>query len=185
MPAPRLTVDEYLRTPETMLPQELVWGMVRDAPAPAPGHQWAVGRCFIVLTEHVQRHAAGRVWVSPIDVVLDRERDLVVQPDLIVVAEARIGIVTDRVWGPPDLVIEVLSPRPRIGTLEERIGWFAQYGVRECWLVHQDARTVEVVEFSSGIVAERRAYLSQQRLRSSVLPAFSATPAAIFGHWAG
>ena len=88
------------------------------------------------------------IWLSPIDVVLDRDSHLVVQPDLIVVAEARVGIVTDRVWGPPDLVIEVLSPAPRIGTLDERIAWFAQYGVRECWLVHQDARTVEVLEFS-------------------------------------
>jgi len=78
-------------------------------------------------------------------------------------------------------VIEVLSPRPRIGTLDERIAWFAQYGVRECWLVHQDARTVEVLEFSSGAVADRRVCQSQERLRSTVLPAFSATPATIFG----
>lgn len=81
------------------------------------------------------------MWSSPIDVVLDRDRHLIVQPDVIVAAEARVGIVTDRVWGPPDLVLEVLSPRPRIGTLQERIDWFSRYGVRECWLVHQDART--------------------------------------------
>ena len=95
--------------------------------------------------------------MSPIDVVLDRDRRLVVQPDLIVVAEERLSMVTDRVWGPPDLVVEVLSPWPRIGTLDERIGWFAQYGVRECWLVHQDTRTVEVLEFSAGTIADRRA----------------------------
>ena len=182
MPAPSLTLDEYLRTPETVLPQELVWGMVRDAPAPAPGHQWTVGRFFIALTHYVQRHRAGRVWVSPIDVVLDRDRRLVVQPDLIVVAEERLSMVTDRVWGPPDLVVEVLSPWPRIGTLDERVRWFAQYGVRECWLVHQGVRTVEILEFSSAAIADRRVCLSHEPLRSSVLPAFSATPATIFGH---
>ena len=181
MPGPPLTTDEYFLTPETMLPQELVWGIVRDAVAPTPGHQWVVGRFFIALTGHVERHRDARVWMSPIDVVLDRDRHLVVQPDVIVITEARVGIVTDRVWGPPDLVIEVLSPRPRIGTLQERIAWFAQYGVRECWLVHQDARTVEVLEFSSGTVADRRVFLSQEPLRSGVLPAFSTTPAAIFG----
>jgi Uma2 family endonuclease len=182
MPGPPMTIDQYFLTPETMLPQELVWGMVRDAPAPAPGHQWVVGQFYVALREHVRRHSWGRVWVSPIDVVLDRHRHLVVQPDVILVAEAHAGIVTDRVWGPPDLVIEVLSPRPRIGTLEERIAWFAQYGVRECWLVQQDERTVEVLEFSSGMVVDRRLCLSDEPLRSSVLPAFSATPAAIFGH---
>jgi Uma2 family endonuclease len=176
-----MTTDQYLKTPETVLPQELVWGIVRDAPAPAPGHQWAAGRFFIALTDHVERHHAGRVWMSPIDVVLDRDRHLVVQPDVIVVAEARVGIVTDRVWGPPDLVLEVLSPRPRIGTLNERIAWFAQYGVRECWLVHQDARTVDVLEFESATVARRRLFPPDESIRSAVLPAFHASPVAIFG----
>jgi Uma2 family endonuclease len=176
-----MTTDEYLRTPETMLPQELVWGLVRDAAAPTPGHQWVVGHFYVALRDHVERHSSGRVWLSPIDVVLDRARHLVVQPDLIVVTAARTGIVTDRVWGPPDLVIEVLSPRPRIGTLQERIDWFSRYGVRECWLVHQDARIVEVLEFSSGAVADRRVFLTQEHIRSSVLPAFSATPGSIVG----
>jgi len=181
MPGPPLTTDEYFRTPETMLPQELVWGIVRDAPAPTPGHQSAVGGLFFALTDHVRKHGAGQVWASPIDVVLDRDRHLVVQPDLILVSPSRIGIVTDRVWGAPDLVIEVLSPRPRIGTLDERIAWFAQYGVRECWLVHQDRRTLEILEFSSGMVVDRRMCLRDERLRSNVLPGFSPTPAAIFG----
>jgi Uma2 family endonuclease len=180
MPAPPLTTDEYFLTPETMLPQELVWGFVRDAAAPTPGHQWVVGLFYVALTDHVERHSSGRVWLSPIDVVLDRARHLVVQPDLIVVSNSRAGIVTDRVWGPPDLVIEVLSPRPRIGTLQERLDWFSQYGVRECWLVQQDARTVEVLEFSSGTVADRRVFAAREHIRSSVLPAFNATPGSIF-----
>jgi len=177
-----MTTDEYLRMPETMLPQELVWGVVRDAPAPAPEHQWVVGRLFMALTEHVLQHHAGRVWLSPIDVVLDRESHLVVQPDAIVVSEARAGIVTDRVWGPPDLVIEILSPRPRIGKLDERIAWFARYGVCECWLVHQDVQEIEVLEFAAASVARRRIFLPEENVRSTVLPGFPASPAAIFGH---
>jgi Uma2 family endonuclease len=182
MPAPWMTTDEYLRMRETMRPQELVWGVVRDAPAPAPGHQWVVGQFFVALREHVRQHARGRAWLSPIDVVLDRESHLVVQPEVIVVSEARAGIVTDRVWGAPDLVIEVLSPRPRIGTLAERIGWFAQYGVRECWLVHQEAQEVEILEFAAASVARRRVCLSEENIRSGVLPEFQASPATILGH---
>ena len=51
MPAPRMTTDEYLRTPETLLPEELVYGFVRNAHAPTPGHQWALGRLFIALSD--------------------------------------------------------------------------------------------------------------------------------------
>src|SRR5687768_16757839 len=92
---------------------------------------------FLALSEHLRLHRARNVWLSPIDVVLDAERHLVVQPDLIVVCNDRLRMVSDRVRGAPDLVIEVMSPRPRIGTVDERLAWFAQYGVRECWLVHQ------------------------------------------------
>jgi Uma2 family endonuclease len=181
MPAPRLTTDEYLRTPETVLPQELVWGLVREAAAaPTPGHQEAVGRFFLALDEHLRRTRFGRVWVAPIDVVLDRANHLVLQPDLIVVAESRLGIVTDRVWGPPDLVIEIVSPRPRLGRLDERIAWFAQYGIRECWVVHLLVEEVEVLELAAGGVSQRRSFRDQERIYSSVLPDFTRTAASIF-----
>lgn len=176
MPAPRLTTDEYLRTPETRLPQELVYGVVRDAAAPAPGHQWAVGDVYRCLWAHLERTHAGRVWMSPIDVILDRDRALVVQPDVIVILNARLYLVTDRVWGAPDLVVEVLSPQPRIGRLDERLAWFAQYGVRECWLVHQVVRQIEILSFAAGTLTARRMVPSQEPVSSAVLPDLDVTP---------
>jgi Uma2 family endonuclease len=181
MPAPRVTTDEYLRGPETLLPQELVYGFVRDAPAPTPGHQSAVGRFFVALILHVEGRHLGRVWLSPIDVVLDRERDLVVQPDLIVVSNERLRIVTDRVWGAPDIVVEVLSPRPRIGHLEERLRWFAQYGVRECWLLHLIPSQLEIVAFRDGRVSSRRSLAASVPISSGVLPEFTESLATVLG----
>jgi Uma2 family endonuclease len=168
-----MTTDEYLKLPETMVPEELVYGVVRDAASPTPGHQWVLGELFAALRTHVDDHRLGRVWPAPLDVVLDRERHLVVQPDLVFVSMERLGIVTDRVWGAPDLVVEILSPRPRIGTLEERIGWFARYGVGECWLVHQFVREVEVLEFAGGAVATRNMFAADAPIRSKVLPQFT------------
>lgn len=52
----------------------------------------------------------------------------------------------DRIRGAPDLVIEVVSPHPRIGPLDERLGWFAEYGVGECWLLHQPERRLKVLQ---------------------------------------
>jgi Uma2 family endonuclease len=181
MPAPRITTDEYLRMPETLLPQELVYGLVRDAPAPTPGHQWVAGRFFITLMAHVDHFGLGGVWMSPIDVVLDRGGHLVVQPDVIMISTPRLAIVSNRIWGAPDLVIEVLSPRPRIGTLDERLGWFAGHGVRECWLVHQAVCEVEVLEFGAGTVKSRRLCTTEERIQSTVLPGFDASPSSIFG----
>ena len=181
MPAPRLTTDEYLRTPETVLPQELVYGFVREAAAPTPRHQWAVGELFTALRAYMAERRTGRVWTSPIDVVLDRGRGLVVQPDLVVVLNERLHNVTDRVWGAPDLVIEVMSPRPRIGTLDERIAWFAAYGVRECWLVRQPACEIEVLRMEGGAVQRRTTFEPNEPIVSGVLPDLSASRDTLLG----
>lgn len=175
MPAPQIRTDQYLRTPETLLPQELVYGYVREAAAPTPAHQRVVGALHIRLWQHLRDTRAGEVWLSPIDVVLDVERDLVVQPDLSVVLTEHADRVSDRIWGAPDLVVEVMSPRPRIGTVEERLEWFAKYGVRECWLVHLPGSRIEVVRFSGG-VATATTFDPLEPIRSSVLPGLVLRP---------
>jgi Uma2 family endonuclease len=180
MPAPRVTTDEYFRMPETLLPQELVYGVLRDAAAPSPGHQDVVGKFYLALAQYLERHACGRVWLSPIDVVLDRTRHLVVQPDLIVFSDERQFLVADRVWGAPDLVIEVLSPRPRIGRLDERLAWFGEYGVRECWLVYHLSGEIDVRQFLDGQMTAR-VFERDEPLRSRVLPEFTQSLASILG----
>jgi Uma2 family endonuclease len=167
-----MTTTEYLNTPETVTPQELIYGMLRAADAPAPSHQAAVGDLFLALAIHVRGQQHGDVWLSPVDVILDEAGALIVQPDLLFISNERSEIVSDRIRGAPDLVIEVLSPNPRIGDLDERIGWFAQYGVRECWLLHQFARRLEVLVFASECVSERRLFDEADPIRSTVLPDF-------------
>jgi Uma2 family endonuclease len=181
-PGPPLTTDQYLRTPETLLPQELIFGMVREAAAaPTPGHQAFVGSFYLALSEHVRAHRLGRVWVSPIDVVLDDRQGLVLQPDLLFVSEERSRIVTDRVWGAPDMVLEVLSPEPRLGRLEERVTWFGRYGAQECWLIHQRERKVAIVRFEEGAVRERTLFDEQTPIRSRLFPDFGRSLADILG----
>lgn len=178
-PAPQLTTDEYLRTPETLRPQELIYGALRVADAPTPRHQATLFEFAIALHQHVKATAAGRIWIAPIDVILDRDRALIVQPDLIFVSDKRRSIVTDRVWGAPDMVLEVLSPHPRIGRIEERVGWFASYGVRECWLLHQIERRLAVLTLANGGVASRELFDERTPIRSAVLPGFDEKLASI------
>lgn len=173
-PGPALmTTEEYFRTPESVGPEELIYGAWRAAEAPTPRHQSIVFAFGVAIDRVANWFASGRVYLAPVDVVLDAGRHLVVQPDLVFISQARIGIVNERIWGPPDLAVEVLSPRPRIGELRERLGWFASYGVRECWLVHQDQRIVEVIEFAGRRERVRRVYRSHERMASAVLPRFA------------
>lgn len=174
-----MTTEEYLQTPETKRPSELIYGVLRVADSPFAPHQAAVLDLTLALVQHVRERGLGEIWVSPLDVILDPVRHLVVQPDLFFVSTERSHIVSDRVRGTPDLVVEVLSPHPRIGTLNERLGWFAQYGVRECWLLHQLERRLEILSFQDGTVSSRRSFGPGTPLHSEVLPEFTRTPGSM------
>lgn len=176
-----MTTLEYFRTPETVLPQELAFGELRVAEAPSASRQRVVRDLMILLTEYVRAQRLGEVLPSPIDVILDFEAALVVQPDIVFVARERAHIVTDRIGGPPDLVIEVLSPRPRIGSLDERVGWFAQHGVRECWLIDLPTRSVVVLDLDEHGVRERVVLTPDQRIPSRVLPGLHLRPHEFLG----
>ena len=170
-----MTTAEYLRTPESLLPPELIYGTLRVAESPLQRHQAVVLDLTMALVPHVQDRGLGQMWISPLDVILDAERALIIQPDLFFISNERRQILTDRVRGAPDLVVEVLSPHPRIGKLGERIGWFQEYGVRECWLIHQFEHRVEVLNFMGTNVIERASFDSRTPIRSRVLPDFDRT----------
>jgi Uma2 family endonuclease len=180
MAAPKLvTIDDYFRTPETVNPAELAFGVLRVADAPTPRHQSAVAQLFLALREHVRARRLGQVWLSPLDVVLDEQKALIVQPDLMYISNEREWIVEDRVRGAPDLIVEVLSPNPRIGRTDEHVQWFAQYGVRECWLVYQDQKRLGVVTFEDRRVVERRLVSYRETISSRLFPEWSLSLADI------
>ena len=178
-----MTTAEYFTTPETVRPAELAYGVLRVADAPVVRHQRVVRDLTILLAAFTREHGLGEVLPAPIDVVLDYERDLVVQPDVLFVAAARGSIVGDRIEGAPDLAIEVLSPRPRVGLVEEKVSWYARYGVRECWLVDLNRRQIGVLTFADGRVSTRTSFDSEQTIRSSVLEGLTLRPAQVLGWW--
>jgi Uma2 family endonuclease len=167
-----MTTEEYLKTPERLAPAELIYGVLRVADSPLVPHQTAVGDWFLALDAHLREHHVGRVFLSPLDIILDEPRALILQPDLMFVSNDRSHIVSDKLRGAPDMVLEVLSPHPRIGKLHERIEWFAQYDVRECWLVHQGEKRVEVVRFGGRRIVNRKSFDHLTAIESQVLPDF-------------
>lgn len=181
--ASRATVVDYLASEETNRLRELVYGMVREPAAPTFHHQLIVGRIHHRLDRHVRRHDAGVVVASPVDVILDRDRALIVQPDLVFVGKERLGICKDRIWGAPDLVVEVLSEGNLRHDRTVKLGWYRTYRVPECWLVDLIGRAVTVVD----LVAEAstpRAYEGDETVRSRVLPRLRLKPSTLFDAWA-
>ena len=136
------------------------------------------GGTTVLLASHVRAYDLGRVVVSPIDVVLDAERALVVQPDIVFVSNERLSIIRNQIWGAPDLVVEVLSAGTQRRDRTKKVGWYREYGVRECWLVDESAQRVEIYELQSPRRVRR--FGSQRRIRSTVLPQLTFRTGVIF-----
>jgi Uma2 family endonuclease len=171
----RITVDEYFRFPETNRPMELVYGYVSQPAMPFGDHQLAVVRLLSLLDAHVRPNKLGKVCYM--DVVLDREAGLVLQPDLFFVSTERLGIMRERVWGAPDLVVEVASPSTEYRDRTLKIAWYRRYGVKECWLVYPKERRIEVVDFEHDT---SESFAGNSAVRSKVLPEFRATAGSCF-----
>jgi Uma2 family endonuclease len=175
-----ISVGDYLSGREEMRRRELVWGVVREPPAPRFGHQTVVGRTFSLIDQHVRERRLGVACVSPADVILDAEKALVLQPDVLFISNERLSIVRHQVWGAPDLVVEVASPGTERFDQTTKIEWYRAYGVREAWLVDPHDAVVVVVTLGTKGTEARRSFSGDTRVESAVLPAFSAAAREFF-----
>ena len=143
------TYDEMVaELAETNLPVELWNGEIIMSPAPHPDHQEVVLGFAQRLKEFVAQGKLGKVYVSPVDVVLTPHRT--VQPDVLFISTARLSIITSRIDGVPDLAMEVISEgswqRDRI----QKKALYEQFGLPEYWIVDPESRTLEVFVLVNG-----------------------------------
>ena len=153
----RLTYEDYLNGPEIRERHDIMDGEINMAPAPSIEHQEILGQLYFVLRQYVTEHDLGKVLFAPVDVLIQREPLRTRQPDLLFVSKERSGIVSTIVEGAPDLVVEILSPGNTRREVEEKLSDYARLGVRECWLISPEGRTVEVLALADD--AWRRAAL--------------------------
>jgi Uma2 family endonuclease len=138
-----ITFEEYRALPDSDQRIELIRGELIMSASPKEVHQRVAFHLAIALQEHADARELGAVYMASFDV---RFSDYTaVQPDVLFVSAAnkdRLG--EDYCDGPPDLVIEVLSPsNQRIDLVRKRL-LYADYGVPEYWIVDPEARTISV-----------------------------------------
>jgi len=145
---PRKTVEDFMNLPEGSR-AELIDGELFRSPSPQRPHQRVSGKLFRKLADFIEARGLGEVYYAPFDVHLPSGD--IVEPDLLFVAQANLGIVQQWVRGTPDLVIEILSAPD--GIARDRIvkrDLYAKNGVREYWIVDPEARTIEVFVHCDG-----------------------------------
>ena len=120
------------------------------SPSPTTRHQRLLRKVFLILHQFVTEHQIGEVLFAPLDVLIQRQPLRARQPDLLFVSNERLCILGPIIDGAPDLVVEILSPSNTRADVESKLADYSRIGVREGWLVSQEARTVEVLDLSDG-----------------------------------
>jgi Uma2 family endonuclease len=146
-PAPRADLGPYRRADYLALPDEprceLLYGRLLVMTAPTLRHQGIVGEIFRLLADFRDQRG-GHAFVSPVDVELADHS--IVQPDVIYIAPTRSSLLTTRVEGAPDLVVEILSPTTARRDLGEKLRLYAETGVLEYWIIDPGPGTFEFLE---------------------------------------
>jgi Uma2 family endonuclease len=174
----RYTVADYNLLPDDGPRYELINGVLIEVPSPLPIHQRVLRRLVLTLGAIMEHEGSGEFFFAPFDVELPG--DVIVQPDLLFVSDARQDRVSDRrMVGAPDLVVEISSRSTRDRDLWSKRDAYLAAGVREYWFVDVDEQTIIVWEARDGdwspLAADERGHA-----RSTVLPRLTVDPTRLF-----
>ncbi len=157
---------------------ELIDGELVVTPVPVMRHQRVSRNLVYALEDHVRERDLGEVHSAPTGVRLANDNLLI--PDACFVSDARLGIIGDKtIDGPPDLVVEILSPGTRRRDLGHKREVYARFNVPEYWIIDPDARSVTVLTLTSDHYEEISPN-ADGTVRSLVLPDLSLTFEAVF-----
>lgn len=163
----RWTYEEYCRLDDDQR-QEIIDGHLLMAPSPDHWHQDSSRKLFRLIDQFVTRNKLGEVFYAPFDVILDSAN--VVQPDLIFVAAANLGILQRRgIFGVPDLLIELVSPSSVRRDRYDKRELYARFGVKEYWIGDPANLSLEILTLKEGRYELHCAAEEKGRLTSSVL----------------
>lgn len=128
------TREELYAIPDDGARYEIVAGYLLREPPPVPAHQVVVTRLFAQMLPQLGPGDVDFLLTSPIALVLSR--DTVLQPDLLYLGPgSRHAVRAAEVGGPPDLVVEILSPSSRSRDLLIKRLAYARAGIGEYWVL--------------------------------------------------
>lgn len=134
------TAEEYYELPDDGFRYELIDGRLLLAPSPLERHQRLLFQLTFRIANYLNSNPIGIAYFAPLDVELTK--DFVCQPDIIFIRNENRRIITEkRIVGAPDLLVEILSEGTAQRDREVKFKRYAQYGVKEYWII--DPKTAD------------------------------------------
>ena len=184
-PKGKYTYEDYAAKPDDER-WELIDGVLHQmTPSANTKHQRALRRWVAAFESRLsQVGQPGELFFAPTDLIL--ADGTIVQPDMFFVTNDRGKIITLRgCEGPPDLVVEILSPSNPARDLETKRELYARHGIPEYFILDTDAETImalsePITEGSGGIYTVEALYRSGDTLTTASVQGLTIAVAGIF-----
>jgi len=138
------TLEDYFKLPQGA-PYQLIGGKLIMNPSPIPYHQEISRKLSQKIGSFIERNHLGTLYYAPLDVVFGEKE--VYQPDIIFISNENANIIgAKNIQGPPDAVIEILSPETAYYDLREKLRVFEKCGVKEYWIVDPGLKKIDIYE---------------------------------------
>jgi Uma2 family endonuclease len=146
-PPEPMTVEEWADLPEDT-EGELVDGRLVEEEMPDAIHETVVSEFIVALSTWVKPRN-GRVYGSELKFRIRPRRGR--KADLSLYLSGRRPEPRGAVRTQPDVMIEVVSPRPRDGRRDrvEKVEDYAEVKVRYYWILDPELRTLEILELGA------------------------------------
>ncbi len=136
------TYEDYLKLTDDKR-YELINGRLYEMPAPGFEHQDVLTLLLIKMRGYTDEKDLGKVLPAPFDVILSDT--VVVQPDIVFISKKNLkNVERGRLFGTPDLVVEIVSPSSYYRDRYEKFGLYEKHGVKEYWIVLPREKVIEV-----------------------------------------
>lgn len=137
------TAADWERLPNDGDRYEIIDGVLYVTTAPSNFHQWIVRQVVRTLFRAIDDAALGVTLWAPIGLFMSGCDP--VQPDIVVVRAADLGMMRDRhIYGVAALLVEVLSPSNPEQDLVVKRAAYARAGVPEYWVIRPGERDILV-----------------------------------------
>lgn len=174
------TAADWEMLPDDGNRYEIIEGVLYVSTAPSFFHQWIISRLQRIYGFPAEDAGLGYAMVAPIGVFM--EGAMPVQPDFLFIRAENAGIIRDRrIYGVPDLIVEVMSPGSAVYDEGVKLEAYAAAGVPEYAVVNPAERAVTCYRLvSTGQYGEGVTRRGQDLLAFDTLPGLSAPVDALF-----
>ncbi|MFN0050140.1 MAG: Uma2 family endonuclease [Cytophagales bacterium] len=137
------TVGDYLNWQLDEMVELIKGKIFKMSPAPRSYHQAISGNIYFELRNKINNKKC-KVFDAPFDVYLnglENESDTVVQPDICIICD-RNKVHDKGCIGPPDMIVEIISPSTLKKDVDFKFHLYEENGVNEYWIVMPEYKQV-------------------------------------------